>query len=224
MKTQPRQTQKPDLRDAVRAIRHALAANAHCVLGLIFRDRVVATQHGELSHEHDQELLVLLDREINYTFWYGYVVRGTPAPEVGRDPIWLALIVSSSFFVDTPTVDWLFRRYAYALHDRCEYTPAWAQDPEDVFAVRATFAEACAALAEMIRRFDQDLRDFRSVVDGMEKWDGEYGSDHMVESFINPPGRQDSRSFDVYGLALKKDHNGMSLPEPLFDFSQGQRF
>ena len=213
MKTELRKTKKPDPHDAVRAIRRALNGNAHCVPGLLFRDRVVATKHGELSHEHDQELFVLLDGGINYTFWYGYVVRGTPAS--GSDPVWVALIVSSSFFVDAPTVDWLFRRYAYAMRDRCEYTPAWAQDPEDVFAVRATFAEACAALAEMIRRFDQALRDSRSVVEGMEKWDGEYGSDHMVESFIDPPGRQDLRSFDVYGLALKKDHNGMFLPEPL---------
>ena len=201
-----------------RTIQDALDANPHCLPGLLFRDRIVATEHGVMSHERDQELLVLLDGGIDYTFWYGHVVRGTPAPEAGNDPIWVALIVSSSFFVDAPTVDLLFQRYAYAMRDRCEYTPAWAQDPEDVFAVRPTFPEACAALAEMIRRFDQDLRDSRSVVDGMEKWDGEYGSEHMVESFIDPPGRQDLRSFDVYGLALKKDHNGMFLPEPLFEF------
>lgn len=201
-----------------RTIQDALDANPRCLPGLLFRDRIVATEHGVMSHEHDQELLVLLDGGINYTFWYGHVVRGTPAPEAGSDPIWVALIVSSSFFVDAPTVDLLFQRYAYAMRDRCEYTPAWAQDPADVFAVRPTFPEACAALAEMIRRFDQDLRDSRSVVDGMEKWDGEYGSEHMVESFIDPPGRQDLRSFDVYGLALKKDHNGMFLPEPLFEF------
>ena len=219
MKTQPRGTQKPDPRDAVRAIHRALDANTHCVSGLLFRDRVVATEHGELSYEHDQELLVLPDGGINYTFWYGHVLRGAPAPEAGHDPIWVALIVSSSFFVDAPTVDLLFRRYAYAMRDRCEYTPAWAQDSEDVFALRPSFDEACLALAAMIRRFDQGLRDSRSVVDGLEKWwDGEYGSDHTVELFIDPPGRQDLRSFDVYGLALKKDHNGVFLPEPLFEF------
>lgn len=207
----------------LRAIRKAIRGNAHCVPGLLFRDRVVATPHGALSHEHDQELLALLDGGINYTFWYGHVVRGTPAPEAGSDPIWVALIVSSSFFVDAPTVDLLFQRYAYAMRDRCEYTPAWAQDPEDVFAIRPSFDEACRALAEMIRRFDQDLRDSRSVVEGMEKWDGEYGSDHMVESFIDPPGRQDLRSFDVYGLALKKDHNGVFLPSPRYGFSSGKK-
>lgn len=52
MKTQPRQTQKPDPRDAVRAIRHGLDAHTHCVAGLLFWDRVVATQHGGLSHEY----------------------------------------------------------------------------------------------------------------------------------------------------------------------------
>ena len=130
----------------------------------------------------------------------------------------MALIVSSSFFVDAPTIDLLFQRYAYAMRDRCEYTPAWAQDPEDVFAVRASFPEACAALATMIRRFAQDLRDSRSVVEGLEKWDGKYGSEQMVETIIEPPGRLDLRSFDVYGLELKKDYNGMFLPEPLFEF------
>jgi hypothetical protein len=40
---------------AVRAVRKAIRANAHCVPGLLFRDRVVATQHDELSHKYDQD-------------------------------------------------------------------------------------------------------------------------------------------------------------------------
>ena len=144
----------------LQAIQDALDSNAHCVPGLLFRDRVVATQHGELSHEHDRE----------------------------RD-----------------------------------YTPTWAQGPEDVFAVRATFPEACAALAVMIQRFEQDLRDSRSVVEGLEKWDGEYGSEKMVETIVEPPGRLDLRSFDVYGLDLKKDYNGMFSPSPHYDFSPGRK-
>jgi hypothetical protein len=204
---------------ALQAIRDALDGNPHCVPGLLFRNRVVATAHGVMSHEGDQELLALLDGGINYAFWYGHVVRGTPAPEAaGRDPIWVALIVSSHWFVDAPTVDLLFQRYAYAMRDRCDYTPAWAQDPEDVFAVRATFAEACAALAEMIRRFDQDLRDSRLIVEGLEKWDGKFGSEQIIDSIIEPPGHLDLRSFDVYGLDLKKDYNGMFLPAPLFEW------
>ncbi len=203
-------------------IRDALDSNPHCVPGLLFRNRVVATAHGVMSHAGDPELLALLDGGINYTFWYGHVVRGTPAPEAGRDPIWVALIVSSHFFVDAPTVDLLFRRYAYAMRDRCDYTPAWAQGPEDVFAVRTSFPEACAALAVMIRRFEQDLRDSRSVVEGLEKWDGEYGSENMVETIVEPPGRLDLRSFDVYGLDLKKDYNGMFSPSPHYDFSPGR--
>ncbi len=208
---------------ALQMIRDALDSNRYCVPGLLFRNRVVATRHGVMSHGGDQELLALLDGGINYAFWYGHVVRGTPAPEAGRDPIWVALIVSSHFFVDAPTVDLLFQRYAYAMRDRCDYTPAWAQDPEDVFAVRATFPEACAALAVMIRRFEQDLRDSRLVVEGLEKWDGQYGSEKMVDTIVEPPGRLDLRSFDVYGLDLKKDYNGMFAPSPHYEFSPGRK-
>ena len=52
MKIQPRDARKQEPREVVRTIRRALNGNAHCVFGRLFRNRVVATQHGGLSHEY----------------------------------------------------------------------------------------------------------------------------------------------------------------------------
>lgn len=96
-------------------IRRELSQNRYTVPCLLFRDRVLVTDHGILSHQHDKELVALLDGGINGRiggyFWYGHVLRVALRHEAKsrHEPEWAALIVPSTEFVDAPTVDLVFR-------------------------------------------------------------------------------------------------------------------
>jgi hypothetical protein len=146
----------------IRVIQRELSRNRYCVPGLLFRNRVVITEHGVLSHERDKELVALIDGGINGRiggyFWYGHVLRVALEDASEGQADWAALIVPSAEFVDAPTVELVFERLKYALVTRAGYSPPFAQDPDDVFALRSTFEDACLALAEMIKRFNPVVR------------------------------------------------------------------
>ena len=192
-----------------RLLQRELSRNPFTVPCLLFRERVLLTDHGVLSYMGDKELVVLLDGGINGRiggyFWYGHVLRVALAPEaaVRNEQGWAALIVPSDFFVDAPTVDLVFQRLKYALVTRAAYSPPTVQDPDDVFAMRATFDDACLALAEMIRRFNPKLREEQVIFDPPDP----YGHDDFTEKYVRP-GPIDMRSIDIYGLHCSKDQNG----------------
>lgn len=176
-------------------IRKNLADNPCTVPCLFFRDRVLMTEHGPMSADGGKELLVLVDGGIQRGFWYGHVLK--VKGQNGED-YWVALIVRSGQAIDAPTVPLVFERYYHHMRIRSNYSPLYADDEEDVFAVRDNFDDACLALAEMIRRFDPSKRMEREI-DSME--------------YIKPEGRLDPRSLDVYGLCGQMDENG-GFPSP----------
>ncbi|MDD2748870.1 MAG: hypothetical protein PHX24_02175 [Acidithiobacillus sp.] len=194
----------------IHVIHRALSHNPYCVPNLLFRERVVVTDHGVLSHGRDKELVALLDGGINGQisgyFWYGHVLRVALTPEaiLENTPDWAALIVPSEQFVDAPTVDLVFERLSYAMVTKAGYTPPFAQDPDDTFALRPTFDAACLALGEMIRRFNPKLRETQVFYDPPEP----YGLDDFVEEYRDPPGHLDMRCMNIYGLSCSKDQNG----------------
>lgn len=199
---------------SVRLLRRELSRNPYTVPCLLFRERVLVTDHGPMSHENDRELLALLDGGIrSAAFWYGHVLK-CPPEDSESDPIWVALVVSSERFVDAPTVDLVFKRFQYAMRIRADYEPAVIQNDEDAFAMRATFDDACLALAEMIRRFDQKLREVAVIYDPPDY----YGQDDLAIDY-HSPGRDDLRCINIYGLNCCKDKNGAFPPMPGYEFS-----
>ena len=175
-------------------IERALATNEHCKPGILFTRRIVETDHGILSADNDREMIVILV-PIDL-FVYGHVLKAKKTD--GTDG-WVALLVPSDQMIDAPDVDTLFKRVHYDFTIALKFRPPIAQEREDVFAIRASYEEACKALAEMIRRFDPSFREAPTLK--------AYGPE-----LPDPPGRHDLRLIDVYGLACHKDENGI-LPE-----------
>lgn len=136
-------------------IREALAANAQCAPGILGRDRLAFTPIGELSFLNDRELFVQVSTAI-YGHWYGHVLRLLDVGD-GR-PQWAAVLVESGVDIDAPDVETLFQRVRHHLAEHANYTPPFAQEKEDVFALRSSFDEAVLALVGMIERFDILLR------------------------------------------------------------------
>lgn len=203
---------------SVRILQREINRSPYTVPCLLFRERVLVTDHGPMSHENDRELLALLDGGIGSTggtgnhFWYGHVLKW-PMEKPGSAPVWVALIIYSEYFVDAPTVDLVFQRFRYAMRVRAEYTPAVIQDHEDAFAIRATFDDACLALAEMIRRFDPRMREVAEIFDPPDY----YGQDDLAIDY-HSPGRDDLRCIDIYGLNCCQDQNGAFPPKPKYEF------
>lgn len=177
-------------------IDRALAENGHCRPGILFTQRIVETDHGILSADNDREMIVILTPA--RLFVYGHVLKvkkkdGTEA--------WVSLIVPSDQMIDAEDVDTLFRRVHYDFTVALKWYAPFAQDKDDVFAIRSSYEEACKALAEMIRRFDPELRE--SPV-----------QDPYAPELPDPPGRLDMRLMDVYGLECHKDENGVLPKRP----------
>ncbi len=185
---------------AMDAIRSALARNAHCAPGLLTTRRVVETPHGVLSHDRDRELIALVAMDRGATgllYWYGHVLRVNPV-DPAKTPPWAAVLVQSLQLIDAPDVDTLFRRVEYTLSRIARYEPAYAQERDDLYALRPDFDGACAALVHMIDRFDPALRQdpIEDPYSG-ERW--EQPEDWHL----------DLRIIDVYGLCSEVDENGV---------------
>lgn len=181
----------PPVDDApLRSIRERIAGNPHCTLSdLLRRERVVIAEHGSLSYGNDRELFALVADGPDY--WYGHVMRVDPAQLVGPAcRPWLAILVYARIEIDGTSPESILRSAKRALTRRCEYSPCYAQDPEDTYALRPTFEEACAALAEMVRRFDPWLRI-------------EMDLDEKGLPLAPLDAKLDMRCFNVYGLACE---------------------
>lgn len=180
---------------ALSRIRKNLADNPCTVPCLLFRERVIMTEHGSMSADRGKELLVLMDGGIqNEGFWYGHVLKVKGRND---EDYWVALVVHSGAAIDAPTVDLVFERYYHHMRKRTDYSPPYAQEEEDVFAVRDNFGDACLALAEMVRRFNPRVRLEKAldVPDSLE--------------YAIPPGKPDLRSMDIYGMSCAwMDENG----------------
>ena len=154
--------------------------------GILTERKVVETERGHLSFERDRELLALVCDDPKEGYAYGHVLRVDPA-DLGRDPgdgpVWAALILFVHRRIEADTEDLLFRRCRYWIQTKGKYTPCHAQERDDVFALADSFGEAVFALAEMIRRFDQALRD------GLPHGQPDDGIRYVL----------DMRCFDVYG-------------------------
>jgi hypothetical protein len=166
-------------------IREALAANAQCAPGILARDRLAFTPIGELSFLNDRELFIQVSTAI-YGHWYGHVLRLLDADD-GRQQ-WAAVLVLSAVEIDAPDVETLFRRVRFHLTEHSRYEPPWAQEKEDVFAVRSSFDEAVLALVRMIERFDILMR---------------ANVDYDFGAYTKPPsptGHPDCSCMEAYGL------------------------
>jgi hypothetical protein len=182
------------MNDLLGKIRGALAANAQCAPGILARDRWAFTPIGELSYLSDCELFVQVSTAI-YSHWYGHVLRLLDADD-GRQQ-WAGLLINSSVEIDAPDVDTLFRRVRFHLAEHARYEPPWAQEREDVFALRPTFDEAGMALVRMIERFDILMRT---------------NVDYDFAAYTKPPsptGHPDCSCMNAYGL-----HCGTPPAEP----------
>lgn len=143
------------MNDFLNKLRDALAANPQCAPGILARERWAFTPIGELSYLNDRELFVQISTAI-YSHWYGHVLRLLDADD-GRQQ-WAAVLVDSTVEIDAPDVETLFRRVRFHLAEHARFEPPYAQEPEDVFAIRPSFDEAVAALAHIIERFDILMR------------------------------------------------------------------
>lgn len=173
------------MNDPLKKIRAALTANVQCAPGILSRDRMVFTPIGELSYLNDRELFVQISTAIR-SHWYGHVLRLLDADD-GRQQ-WAAVLVDSSVEIDAPDIDTLFRRVRFHLAEHARYEPPYAQEPEDVFAIRPSFDEAVAALAHIIERFDILMRT---------------NVDYDFGAYTKPPsptGHPDCSCMNAYGL------------------------
>ncbi len=172
-------------RPAIQEINRALAANVQCAPGILARDRWVLTPIGELSYLNDRELFVQVSTAI-YGNWYGHVLRLIDTKDGGQQ--WAAVLVQTGAKIDAPDVETLFRRVRYYLAGQSRYEPPWAQEKEDVFAIRSSFDDAALALARMIERFD--ILNRANV-------------DYDFAAYTKPPsptGHPDCSCMNVYGL------------------------
>ncbi|OFC35776.1 hypothetical protein [Acidithiobacillus caldus] len=183
-------------------IRKSLAENPFTVPCLLFRERLLVTEHGPMSDDNDKELLVLVDGGIQTEYVYGHVLK--VKGRKGED-FWVALLVRSGEAIDAPTIPLVFERYYNYMRLRSEFYPMYAQDREDLFASRTNFEDACLALAEMIRRFDPGKR-----------FEKEIG----LAEYQAPEGICDLRFTDIYGLCGNMDENGGFPPIPKYVYPE----
>ena len=182
------------MNDLLNKLQDALAANPQCAPGILARERWAFTPIGELSYLNDRELFIQISTAI-YSHWYGHVLRLLDADD-GRQQ-WAAVLVDSKVEIDAPDVETLFRRVRFHLAEHSSYEPPWAQEKEDVFALRASFDEALAALAHIIERFDILMRT---------------NVDYDFGAYTKPPsptGHPDCSCMEPYGL-----HCGMAPADP----------
>ena len=180
-------------------IRATLSANPECRPGLLARGRVAYAERGRLSHGNGRELFCLVR---HYTwpgtgFFYGHVLRvpvrpGAEDSAQWPDGTWAALIVDSGIAIDGETRDEVLANAQEWRWNNGDYQPCYAQDIDDVFKLCTGFEEACAALSEMIRRFELKRR---TVVVETEE---DYLRDCRRE--LPAPGILDMRCMNVYGL------------------------
>ena len=94
--------------------------------------------------------------------------------------------------IDGETPDEVLANAQEWLWNNGDYQPCYAQDIDDVFKLCTGFEDACAALSEMIRRFELKRR---TVVVETEE---DYLRDCRRE--LPAPGTLDMRCMNVYGL------------------------
>lgn len=138
---------------AIAQLESALTNNAKCRTGLLASQRIFHTPRGPSGGAELLTLVFADEKHLGY--WYGHVIRSPSSLEVGG---YLALLVPLKVFVNAGSPELLFRRFRYWTSTVGEFWVASIQEEEDVFAVRDTFEEAGLALADMIRRFDPELR------------------------------------------------------------------
>jgi hypothetical protein len=205
------------MNDLLGKIREALNANIQCAPGILARDRWALTPIGELSFRNDRELFVQVSTAI-YGHWYGHVLRLLDSDDGQQQ--WAAVLIDSGAEIDAPDVDTLFRRVRFRLAENASYEPPWAQEKEDVFALRPTFDEACMALVRMIERFDILMRT---------------NVDYDFVAYTKPPsptGHPDCSCMSVYGLhcdsapaALQDlDYEDVMVPRPGAPYWNQERF
>lgn len=102
------------------------------------------------------------------------------------------MLVNSGISIDGETPDEVLANAKEWLWNLGHYQPCYAQDEYDVFKLCGSFGEACAALEEMIRRFDTRLR---AIVIETEE---DYVRSGRFE--LPAPGKLDMRCMNVYGL------------------------
>lgn len=182
------------MNDLLNKLQDALAANPQCAPGILARERWAFTPIGELSYLNDRELFIQISTAI-YSHWYGHVLRLLDADD-GRQQ-WAAVLVDSKVEIDAPDVETLFRRVRFHLAENASYEPPYAQEPEDVFAIRPSFEAAVAALAHIIARFDILMRS---------------NVEYDFCAYTKPPsrtGHPDCSCMDAYGL-----HCGTAPADP----------
>lgn len=178
-------------------IREALGQNPECRPGLLARGRVACAGRGWLSHGNGPELFCLVRHHTwpGTGFHYGHVLRVPVKPEAEAGfpgGAWAALIVDSAIAIDGETPDEVLANAREWLWNTGNYEPCYAQEDGDVFKLCNSFAEACEALADMIRRFDLKLR---AIYYETEE---DYFRDCRRE--FPAPGKLDMRCMNVYGL------------------------
>ena len=189
----------------------ALRANPAGRPGLLARERLAYAEHGCLSHDGGQELFCLV-RHVTRPFvgfYYGHVLRMACEPKEGGAPAtaWVALLVDTGIAVDGDTPAEVFANAKEWLWHMGHYEPCYAQDKDDVYKACGSFEEACAALAEMIRRFE--LRR-RAIVLETEEDGRLFGRGEWPM-----PGALDTRSLGIYGFG--------QLTEPWESFYQSEQ-
>jgi len=196
------------------AIKSALSSNPECRPGLLARERVVFAERGWLSHGNGRELFCLVR---HYTwpgtgFFYGHVLRVPVKPEAEAgfpSWVWAAIIVDSGIAIDGESPDEVLANARQWLWNNGDYQPCYAQEKDDVFKLCHGFDEACAALAEMIRRFELKRR---TIVVETE-------DDHLRDCRreLPAPGILDMRCMNVYGLGhacLGDPEEDVFIPRP----------
>ena len=167
-------------------------------VGLLTTQKVVEIDQGVMSYKNDRELLALVLDDPRGWYYYGHVLRMTPAEDIpGEKPMWAALIINAMERIDADEPELVFRRYQYWVQKKGRYTPCHAQSDGDVFALTDTYEAAVDALLEMVRRFDIELRFDSSVFDGPAEVSVPLQKPDPANSPI--PYILDMRCFDAYG-------------------------
>jgi len=174
----------------------ALRTNPECRPGLLARGRLAYAEHGCLSHGGGRELFCLV-RHVTRPFvgfYYGHVLRMACEPDGDGTAAtaWVALLAHTGIAIDGDTPAEVFANAKEWLWRMGRYEPCYAQDKDDVYKECGSFEEACAALAEMIRRFELKRR---AVVLETEEDDQRFDRGEWPM-----PGALDTRSLGIYGF------------------------
>lgn len=189
----------------------ALGENPECRPGLLARGRLAYAEHGRMSHGGGQELFCLV-RHVTWPFvgfYYGHVLRVACEAKQDGAPatVWVALLAHTSIAIDGETADEVLASAKEWLWYMGSHEPCYAQDQSDVYKECGSFEEACAALAEMARRF---VLKRRAVVLETEEDDRRFDRGEWPM-----PGVLDMRSLDIYGFG--------QLTDPWENFYQSER-